>query len=204
MDGGYDNGYKACPCFWGREPGSLIKLLSQHLSSFQGIFVLDVGCGEGKNSFYLASKGALVDALDVSEFAIKNARINWPASENINWQIADVRDMTLLDFHYDLAIAYGLLHCLSDTDQIMKTINKLKGATKVGGYNIVCAFNNRSQDLRAHPDFSPCLVGHDFYASFYADWELLECSDSDLTESHPHNMITHTHSMTRILARKLL
>lgn len=204
MDGGYDNGYKSCSCFWGREPGSLVKLLARHLNGLRGLYVLDAGCGEGKNSTYLASKGAFIDALDISEHAIGNARMNWPSSNNINWQVADIREVTFPKLVYDIVIAYGILHCLSNSDQIAATINKLKSAAKPGGYNMVCAFNSRYQDLRAHPDFSPCLVNHDFYTSFYTGWEFLECSDSDLTETHPHNMITHTHSMTRILARKPL
>ena len=33
--------------------------------------VLDVGCGEGKNAIFLAQKGFLVDAFDISESGIE-------------------------------------------------------------------------------------------------------------------------------------
>ena len=31
---------------------------------------------------------------------------------------------------------------------------------------------------------------------------MLEVSDTDLVETHPHNQVRHTHSMTRLIARK--
>lgn len=78
-----------------------------------------------------------------------------------------------------------------------RTIVRLSGA-----YNVICAFNVRRQELDAHPGFSPTLLSHEDYLAAYASWDLVKESDSDLTETHPHNNLEHTHSMTRILARK--
>jgi hypothetical protein len=36
----------------------------------------------------------------------------------------------------------------------------------------------------------------------YGKWEIQYESDEDLEESHPNNNIAHSHSITRILARK--
>ena len=202
MTGGYDAGYQACPCFWGREPGSLVKHLVALVGRVTNKLVLDAGCGEGKNAMYLGTRGAYVRAIDISAFAIENARKAWEETKNISWEIADIRKITLPGSEYDIVVAYGLLHCLSSADEIRLVVNKLQNATKVGGYNIVCAFNNRAQDLTAHPEFTPCLIGHQFYLDLYAGWEIIETSDADLTETHPHNNIEHTHSMTRLLTRK--
>jgi tellurite methyltransferase len=204
MNGGYDSGYSACSCFWGRTPGSLVMRLVNLVGDVSNKSVLDVGCGEGKNAFYLSSIGATVRALDISELAITNARRAWKITKNIKWEVADIRKLHLSDNIYDIVIAYGLLHCLSDPGQIEAVVKKLQKATKNHGYNILCAFNDRSQDLAAHPEFTPCLVNHRFYLALYSGWEVIEASDTDLTEIHPHNNIEHTHSMTRILAQKLL
>ncbi len=48
MSGGYDDGYRECPCFWGDEPGSLVRVLCDHIGPVRGFAVLDAGCGEGK------------------------------------------------------------------------------------------------------------------------------------------------------------
>lgn len=203
MDGGYDVGYRTCPCFWGEEPGSLVKQLELLLGSIDGLSVLDAGCGEGKNAVYLAAKGARVDAFDISELALANARSAWPHTKQITWNIGDVRNSKFPKAQYDIVIAYGLLHCLESFDEIQSAIIKFQEATKVGGYNIVCAFNDRFQDLSAHPGFVPCLLRHNSYVDFYSNWKIIVESDSDLIESHPHNNIRHKHSMTRLITQRL-
>jgi cyclopropane fatty-acyl-phospholipid synthase-like methyltransferase len=201
MNGGYDDGYEACPCFWGRDPGSLVARLSELIPSFDGMAVLDAGCGEGKNAAFLAQRGAVVDALELSDRALANARAAWPSAA-VTWIHADVRDWPLRDAFYNLVIAYGLLHCLRGEDEVASVVTRLQAATRPGGWNIVCAFNSRRQELAAHPGFTPTLLTHQRLVDFYAGWSLAECSDLNLQETHPNNNIPHVHSMTRILARK--
>jgi hypothetical protein len=67
---------------------------------------------------------------------------------------------------------------------------------------VICAFNDRFQDLSAHPGFSPTTLNHNIYLDIFSDLETIQAHDRDLHEIHPHNGILHTHSMTRILARK--
>lgn len=204
MSGGYDDGYKLCDCFWGTQPGSFVKLVTHYESSFTGWRVLDAGCGEGKNAAFFARLGANVDAVDVSTNAIKNGRKAWKQEAKIRWIVADIRVLKLPQI-YDIAVAYGLLHCLSDRTEVLATIASLQAATVHGGYNILCAFNNRHQQLEeAHPGFHTCLLEHREYLASFASWEVLLQSDSDLTERHPHNNIEHTHSITRILAKKVI
>jgi tellurite methyltransferase len=204
MNGGYDDGYQRCPCFWGDEPGSLVKELCDLIGSVRGCAVLDAGCGEGKNAAFLAAGGAVIDAVDISVFAIENGRRHFGDHPNIEWQLGDIREIELSNNRYDVVVAYGLLHCLSSASEVREVIGRLQRATRSFGYNVICAFNDRRQELHAHPGFSPTLLSHADYMAVYASWEMLKESDSDLTERHPHNNVEHTHSMTRILARKLL
>jgi len=204
MNGGYDDGYRDCPCFWGHEPGSLVRVLCDHIGSVRGLAVLDAGCGEGKNAAFLAAGGAVVDAFDVSVLAIQNGRRYFTDHVGIRWRVGDVRETALPQNQYDVVIAYGLLHCLPSASEVRDVITRLQNATRSSGYNVICAFNNRRQELHAHPGFSPSLLSHADYVATYASWEVLKESDSDLTERHPHNNLEHTHSMTRILVRKVL
>jgi 2-polyprenyl-3-methyl-5-hydroxy-6-metoxy-1,4-benzoquinol methylase len=202
VNGGYDDGYRACPCFWGTTPGSLVESLVSELGDLSELTVLDVGCGEGKNAAYLAKLGCRVHASDISELALENAKKAWGGMSNITWEIADVRDVSFGTNEYDIVLAYGLLHCMQNAGQIDDTVRRLQVATRPAGFNVVCALNDRFQQLDAHPGLEPCLMGHEHYIALYSSWELIRASDSDLIESHPHNLIEHRHSLTRILARK--
>jgi 2-polyprenyl-3-methyl-5-hydroxy-6-metoxy-1,4-benzoquinol methylase len=200
-NGGYDAGYAACPCFWGRTPGSLVTNLLDGIS-VAGWRVLDAGCGEGKNSIHLASAGAEVVGVELSAAALDNARNAWPELPKIKWVHGDIRDLCFEAEQFDLVLAYGLLHCLGGPAEIAGTVRSLQTWTKPSGYHLICAFNDRHQDLVAHPGFNPTLLQHEQYVTLYRGWALSSVSDRDLEEIHPHNGIPHSHSMTRFIAQK--
>ncbi len=93
--GGYDEGYSRCPCFWGKEPSTLVIRLLNKLPNELDLNVLDAGCGEGKNSIAFASRGAKVIGIDCSSLAISNAKKAWPKAE-VRWVEADVRTYSRL------------------------------------------------------------------------------------------------------------
>lgn len=71
MDGGYDEGYKRCACFWGNKPGKLVEQYLLKLPEGTGMTALDLGCGEGKNAIALANAGFHVTAVDCSNAALE-------------------------------------------------------------------------------------------------------------------------------------
>lgn len=201
VGGGYDDGYSSCPRFWPDRPGSVLSALD-HGSELHGLKVLDLGGGEGTNASWLEKRSCSVTVVEVSAAALKNAHRLYPSSST-NWIHADATSVDFADEQFDLVIAYGLLHCLDEPD-IEPLVSRMKRWTSAGGLNVVVAFNNRSQDLRAHPGFAPTLLDHGSYANLYSDWQRLIESDEDLFETHPHNGIPHHHSMTRLASRKPL
>ena len=204
MSGGYDKGYRSCSCFWGKEPGSFVVRLVNLVGNLDGRLVLDAGCGEGKNAVYLKSHGADVHAVDISAQAIKNGQRLWESMVQPYWSIVDVRHLMLRPAQYDIIVAYGLLHCLSNEVEVREAITAFKEATVPGGYNVICALNSRvSYFDGAHTDFQPCMLPHSYYIGCYSDWKIIKQSDSDLFETHPHEKIAHTHSVTRLLSRKM-
>jgi 2-polyprenyl-3-methyl-5-hydroxy-6-metoxy-1,4-benzoquinol methylase len=163
--------------------------------------VLDAGCGEGKNAAFLAKAGAKVRAIDVSPYAIANARKAWP-DLGISWEREDITKAELPSTSFDVLVCYGLLHCLSSSGLVAATIARLKAATRPHGHHVICTFNSRVRELsHAHPGFKPVLQPHRFYLDLYEDWDVLEHSDEDLVEQHPHNEILHRHSMSRLIVR---
>lgn len=202
MDGGYDDGYRECPCFWGSAPGSLVAEVLQH-SEVRGKRVLDLGCGEGKNAAALARAGASVIAVDCSQLAIRNGKAAFP-SLPVEWVVGDAVNVRFDSKAHDLVIMYGLPHCLPTPVAIRNLISVAIKATRVGGTNILVAFNDGSHELqRAHPGFCPTLIPHAEYLKMYATHEVVMASNSMLHETHPHNGVPHHHSLTRLVARIL-
>lgn len=198
-DGGYEAGYRASKCFWGTSAGSLVDSFLA-ANSAEGLRVLDLGCGEGKNANAFAEAGALVDAVDCSERAVENGKAVF-AHRNIVWKVADARSYLSDCVQYDVIIMYGLLHCLDSRKAIAEAIQLALRRTKIQGLHFVVAFNDGPHDLTAHPDFDPTLASHDFFVSQYRDQDLTTQMDSIIHETHPHNNIPHFHSITRLVVR---
>ena len=77
---------------------------------------LDLGCGYGRTSIYLAQQGWRVDGVDFVPQAITEANKRAAASgvaSQIRFHLDSVADMSFLQDVYDLAIDIGCMHALS-------------------------------------------------------------------------------------------
>lgn len=160
---------------------------------------------EGKNAAYLAESGAFVDAVDLSQRAIRNGLATWH-EKSVRWMVADVLNLPYPPSTYDVVICYGLFHCFASAEQVEQLLELVDRTTRSGASVVVCTFNDRHQELsHADPGFSPLLLPHAWYVDHCeSKWRLIRCEDGTITESHPHNGIVHQHSVTRILAEKKL
>jgi tellurite methyltransferase len=199
--GGYEDGYASCDCFWGTSPGSLVRTFIECHPRLEGIRVLDLGCGEGKNAAALAQAGAKVVAVDCSLRALENGQRAF-CDDKIEWHLSDAHSYLDASDCFDAVVLYGLLHCLASSDEIASLIELALKKTRIGGYHFVVAFNDGPHDLSAHPGFSPTLLPHAFYLQQYCQQKIFSHSDSVIHETHPHNQISHFHSITRIFVRK--
>ena len=82
-----------------------IKLITEYASLAKGTQALDVACGIGRHSKYLAEQGFKVDALDISDVAIQSLK----NEANINAIEVDFDTYELEKNKYDLIVcAYFL------------------------------------------------------------------------------------------------
>jgi cyclopropane fatty-acyl-phospholipid synthase-like methyltransferase len=78
---------------------------------------LDLGCGYGRSSIYLARHGWHVDGVDFVPQAVGGARQRAEeagVAERVRFYAADVARLTFLEGPYDFAVDIGCMHAMSD------------------------------------------------------------------------------------------
>ena len=142
---------------------------------------LDLGCGNGRNSLYLAANGFAVTAWDKNPMSVNNLESIRAAERLDNLQTA-VKDLNSLSFdgEYDLILSTVVMMFL-EPDTIPGLIGNMQRCTAAGGYNLIVA----AMDTEDYP----CTVGFPFafkpdeLREYYRDWELLKYNE-DVGELH--------------------
>ena len=164
--------------------------------------VLDVGCGEGRNSIFLASKNHIVEAFDLSEAGIIKAKsIAENMNLNIKYWVQNLSEFKFLK-EYNVILSHGVLHLPEKQYRDEFIINAQKN-TKIGGFHFIGVFTNR---LPATPDnapFTKSLFNVGELPEKYNEWEIIHHLEGTFSDEHPGG-IKHEHAYERIIAKKIL
>ncbi len=167
----------------------------------KGARILDVGCGDGRHSLYLASLGFQVDAFDISINAIEKLNYLKKCSNfNINTYVCDVLDFNF-EYKYDLIIIHGVLQFIEKEKQPI-IIELLKKQTNINGYHIVALFTDEEP---IPEDLKEIMVGvfkNGEIKDYYNDWEIKLFESKKFNDEH-ENGIKHCHALNKIVAQKI-
>lgn len=163
--------------------------------------ILDVGCGDGRHSLYLAGLGFQVDAFDISQNAIN--KINYLkelSGLNINTYVCDALEFEF-KHKYDLIIVHGVLQFIEREKQ-PEILELLKKWTNVNGYHIVALFTDEEPVPEDLKDVMVGVFKNEEIKDYYNEWEFKMFEGYKFNDEH-ENGIRHCHALNKIVARKV-
>ncbi|QOY53054.1 class I SAM-dependent methyltransferase [Candidatus Sulfurimonas baltica] len=117
-------------------PQTVSPLLEKYIEHVKIGEALDVACGTGRNTHYLADLGFYIDAIDISDYAL--ARVK--KSSTINKIETDLDKYNITPNKYDLIVNINYLN--------RRLVSQMKDALKIGGVVVFETF------IVAHGDFN--------------------------------------------------
>ncbi|RLI77730.1 hypothetical protein DRP04_10980 [Archaeoglobales archaeon] len=144
------------------------------------INILDYGCGTGELSFYLAKNGARVVGIDISEEAIRQARIKCSQLnlKNVDFLTMDAIHTEFSDNSFDIVCGISVLHHLDikkaycELARILKPGGSAVFLEPLGHNPLINYFRRLTPQLRS-PDEHPLLLQDINLASMY--FETVTC-----------------------------
>ncbi len=111
---------------------------------------LDVGCGSGTQSFFLASRADEVVGIDIASEWIEAARERCKNLSNIRFQVEDARKLPFPDASFDLVVSYGavLSHIVEGYEDAVREIARV---TRPGGSVTLEADTKWNLGMLYHP-----------------------------------------------------
>ena len=95
--------------YWKIPDPDFVKFINTHPGKLKS--VMDLGCGIGRHSIFLAKQGFYVTALDVSVNAI-NYLIEWSEQENVNITtiVGDIFSNKIINQRFDLIVSINVIY----------------------------------------------------------------------------------------------
>ncbi|MBM3245317.1 MAG: class I SAM-dependent methyltransferase [Candidatus Omnitrophica bacterium] len=101
--------------------------------------ILEVGCGMGADSRYIARKGSSITSLDLSydnvHFSLKGMEVLGLKGKGVN---ADAENLPFKDNSFDTVYSFGVLHHTPDTQ---KAINEVYRVLKPNGEAVIMLYH---------------------------------------------------------------
>ena len=132
---------------WLSKPIKTVRETMELFSGYEAFRALDLGCGVGRNSVYVAEcfkgKKCLVDCVDILDIAIEKLKDNAKAhgvSESINGIAGTIEDFEIAKGEYDLIMAVSALEHVESEERFLCTLRSIRDGVKENG--VVCLVIN--------------------------------------------------------------
>lgn len=137
----WDERYAQRDASWDPDPNPHVEAVAKDLPPGSA---LDVGCGEGSDAVWLATRGWSVTAVDISQVALDRGRAHDPTGR-VTWQQADLLAWTPAEASFDLVSSQFMHFGAADRTALFR---KLAAAVRPGGTLLVVS--HHPSDLEAN------------------------------------------------------
>ena len=149
------------------EAAGFIDELIQYLRPVNGSSMLDVGCGAGRHSIYLASKGFLVTGIDLSAGSIRKARRSErPGLHFVQHDMRVPFGKNEVDYVFNFFTSFGYFDNLADH---LSVIRNMADSLKTGGRLVLDYLNVAYAEVCAMPEETRIIDGHVYRITRWSD-----------------------------------
>ncbi len=194
--------------FFGEEPSQIARSAVKFFRMFGGepaqAQALDLGCGEGRDTAFLAAAGFRVTARDLSPMGIEKLKrlVTQHAipMERVDAEVSDVRTFDYPAEAFALTLAANVFQFLPP-DEVPAQIQHLQSATQRGGICAVGVFSPAMRDWGAQIEGRFTATSEELARFFPAEGGWLLLDRTDYRTYRPENAMMA--SFSYIIARRL-
>ena len=132
------------PGSWLAKPVKTVLECAERLQGREGLRVLDLGCGVGRNGIPVAKAlDAVVDCVDILPFAIEKLQENaakYGVKRKIQGIISGIDEFSIKENSYDLILAVSALEHMDGVESFAAKLHAIRKGLRPGG--IVCLIIN--------------------------------------------------------------
>jgi SAM-dependent methyltransferase len=185
--------------FFGREPSELARLTANYWKIAHGTQparVLDIGCGEGRDTVFFTKRGFEVTGVDGSESALGKAK---RLAEDLDvvphaLHCQDIQTFPITT-DYDIYFANNCIQFLGEA--CLPYLKRIQETTPVGGFNAISAFSREAESLVGQQGLY--RFDRNELKFHYQGWRLLYYNEEILWRDPMQDYL----SFARIIAQKI-
>ncbi|GAE36843.1 helix-turn-helix domain-containing protein [Halalkalibacter akibai] len=196
----YEKEYETSQYYGGVNPNPDCYKVLELMPPTKHLKLLDIGCGEGKNSVFFARNGYDVTAFDIADAGIeKTKKLADIVGVNVKVFKADILDFRL-STHFDILFSSGVLHYVKP-DYRQEIFHNYKSFTNNDGMHFLNVYVQKPF-IAPPPEKEPYsyLWKSGELLSYYHDWLIESCPEIiiDCNSSG----IPHQHAINKIISKK--
>ncbi len=165
--------------------------------------ILDLGCGQGHDSLYLAKKRFKVTAIDSANVAIDQIKAKKEEFklDNLELICGDTKDFIIEEDKYQVIICRHVLNFLNK-ENALELVENIKNKIKVNSYIIIELFTKNDPSFSSDRKFASYFEEQELLKIFY-DYKIIYYLENIILDpGHPGHTAPHKHGIARIIAKK--